>query len=57
MNEKQLREAIKELTAELDEAALRRDWDECFGIDLDLEDLTKELNLLTRSEHYSIRKG
>lgn len=51
-----LREKIKNLTEDLRHAGERRDWDQCDILELYIEELTANLNLMLRSEYFSIEK-
>lgn len=55
-NEKELRKRIKELTEDLLVATKERDWALCDRLDLDIDDLTVELQLMARPNYYSVEK-
>lgn len=56
MNSNQLRYAIKELTEEIQSSADKEDWIRCDELEIELEELIRELNLKDRSAYYSIEK-
>jgi len=56
MNEAKLREGIKELMEEIEIFGYRRDWKKVDQLELEIEELTQELQTLARSNYYSKEK-
>ena len=54
--EKDLRNTILELNEALDDAEKNEDWGMCGVLDLEIEDLTKKLQLIARPHYYSQEK-